>query len=87
MTTAFLRHARLAAKNLNIAALPLAVTVHPLNDLTPEQVQALARAAYPIVLEHLIGRAEQAPETRVPFEHPAGAVRRHPAEQDGGEGA
>lgn len=80
MTTAFLRHARLAARNLKIEALPLAVTVHPLNDLTLDQVEALARAAYPIVLGQLTGAQAQAPVSKVPFDHPAGAVGEHPGE-------
>ena len=61
VSTAFLKHGHLAAKNLQMEALPLLVTPHPLNDLTPEQVRELAQAAYPIVIEQLTGMGEQAP--------------------------
>jgi hypothetical protein len=37
------------------------------------------------VLEHLTGRGAPAAEARVPFEHPAGSVRHHPAERIGSE--
>jgi hypothetical protein len=43
--------------------LPLLVLPHPLNDLTPDQVRELARAAYPIVIEQLTGMGRQAPHT------------------------
>ena len=47
----------MAAKNLQLEALPLLVTPHPLNDLTPDQMRDLARAAYPVVIRQLTGRA------------------------------
>ena len=78
VSTAFLKHGHLAAKNLQMADLPLLVTPHPLNDLTPEQVHDLARAAYPIVLEQLTGMNKQAPHTHVKFEHPAGHAHQEP---------
>lgn len=71
VSTAFLTHGHLAAKNLQMEALPLLVTPHPLNDLTPDQVRDLARAAYPIVIEQLTGMGAQAPHTRVPYVRPA----------------
>jgi len=71
VTTAFLRHARLAAKNLKLETLPLIVTPHPLNDLTVEQVRELARAAYPTVIAQLTGAGPIPEETRIDFIHPA----------------
>lgn len=52
-------------------ALPLLVVPHPLNDLTPDEVAELARAAYPIVVEQLTGVGPQAAHTPVNFVHPA----------------
>jgi hypothetical protein len=71
VTTVFLTHARMAAKNLQLEALPLLVTPHPLNDLTPDDMRALARAAYPLVIHQLTGSGRLEKETRVPFVHPA----------------
>lgn len=71
VSTAFLTHGHLAAKNLQMAALPLLVTPHPLNDLTPDEVRELAAAAYPIVVEQLTGMGPQEPHTHVNFAHPA----------------
>ena len=71
MSTAFLTHGRLAAKNLQLDDLPLLVTPHPLNDLTPDEVRELARSAYPIVIAQLTGQGLLAQHTRVDFVHPA----------------
>ncbi len=71
VSTAFLTHGQLAAKNLQLDALPLLVVPHPLNDLTPDEVLALARSAYPIVIEQLTGQGKQALHTKVDFVHPA----------------
>ena len=71
VSTAFLTHGRLAAKNLQMDDLPLLVVPHPLNDLTPEEVRELARSAYPAVIEQLTGQGVQAQHTRVDFVHPA----------------
>jgi hypothetical protein len=71
VTIAFLRHARLAAKNLRLEKLPLLVTPHPLNDLTLEQVQALARSAYPTIIAQLTAAGAIPEETRIDFVHPA----------------
>ena len=71
VSTAFLAHGHLAAKNLQLDDLPLLVVPHPLNDLTPEEVRELARAAYPVVIEQLTGQGKQAPHTKVDFVHPA----------------
>jgi hypothetical protein len=51
--------------------LPQLVVPHPLNDLTPEQVHDLARAAYPVVIEQLTGMGKQALDTQVTYLHPA----------------
>jgi hypothetical protein len=71
VSTAFLTHGRLAAKNLQLDDLPLLVTPHPLNDLTPDEVRELARRAYPVVVEQLTGQGAQAKHTHVDFVHPA----------------
>jgi hypothetical protein len=65
VSTAFLTHGHLAAKNLQMVELPLLVLPHPLNDLTPDAVRALAQAAYPVVVEQLTGMGKQAPHTQV----------------------
>ncbi len=76
MSSAFLTHGRLAAKNLQLDELPLLVTPHPLNDLTPAEVRELARSAYPVVLEQLTGQGELAKHTKIDFVHPASRVHR-----------
>ena len=70
VSTAFHRHGRLAAKNLHIDELPLIVTPHPLNDLTPEQVKDLARACYPAIVRQLTGAAPQQKDDVIAFIHP-----------------
>jgi hypothetical protein len=71
VSTAFLTHGRLAAKNLQLDDLPLVVTPHPLNDLTPAEVRELARAAYPIVIRQLTGQGVPEKHTKVDYVHPA----------------
>ena len=71
VSTAFLTHGHLAAKNLQLPDLPLLVTPHPLNDLTPDQMRELARSAYPIVLRQLTGQGPLERHTPVSFVHPA----------------
>lgn len=71
VTTAFLEHARLAARNLHIDELPLVVTPHPLNDLTPDEVRELARAAYPLIIDQLTAQGALARNVNVDFIHPA----------------
>ncbi len=71
VSTAFLTHGRLAAKNLQLDDLPLLVTPHPLNDLTPDEVRELARSAYPVIIEQLTGQGALAQHTRIDFVHPA----------------
>lgn len=82
VTTAFLRHARLAAKNLKLDQLPLLVTPHPLNDLTTEQVRELAEAAYPIVIAQLVGPGPVPAQTEVDFVHPAERTRHGSPERE-----
>ena len=60
VSTAFLTHGHLAAKNLQLEDLPLLVTPHPLNDLTADEVREMARSAYPVVLEQLTGQIGRA---------------------------
>ena len=71
VSTAFLTHGRLAAKNLQLDDLPLLVTPHPLNDLTSEEVRELARSAYPVIIEQLTGQGALEKHTRIDFVHPA----------------
>jgi hypothetical protein len=75
VSTAFLTHGRLAAKNLQLEDLPLIVTPHPLNDLTPEQMLELVRSAYPIVIEQLTRQGPLEKHTHVEFVHPAARKR------------
>ena len=75
MSSAFLTHGRLAAKNLQLDELPLLVTPHPLNDLTPAEVRELARSAYPVVLEQLTGQGVLEQHTKVDYVHPAARNR------------
>ena len=53
-----------AAKNLQLDELPLLITPHPLNDLTPDEVRDLARGAYPVDLKQLTGQGELAKQRR-----------------------
>lgn len=71
VSTAFLTHGHLAAKNLQLDDLPLLVTPHPLNDLTPGEMRELARAAYPVVIRQLTSMGPQEKATRIDFVHPA----------------
>ena len=76
VTTAFLKHARLAAKNLKLEKLPLLVTPHPLNDLTLDEVKELARAAYPSIIAHLTEPGPLPEQSDVDFVHPAERAKR-----------
>jgi hypothetical protein len=76
VSTAFLAHGRLAAKNLQMDDLPLLVTPHPLNDLTPDEVRELARSAYPVVVAQLTGQRALEKETRIDFVHPSARATR-----------
>jgi len=87
VSTAFLTHGRLAARNLQLDDLPLVVTPHPLNDLTPEQVRELARSAYPIIVEQLTGQGVLEQHTRVDYVHPAARNRVHGGTAPGTEAA
>jgi len=83
VTTAFLKHARLAARNLKLEKLPLLVTPHPLNDLTLDEVKALARAAYPKIIAHLTASSPLPEESSVDFVHPAERAKRAGGETGG----
>ena len=65
----------MAAKNLQLDDLPLLVTPHPLNDLTPEQMLELARAAYPVVLMQLTGQGKLERHTHIDYVLPANKQR------------
>jgi hypothetical protein len=71
VTTAFLTHAQLAARNLQLDDLPLLVTPHPLNDLTAEQMRELARVAYPVVVMQLTQQGAIDKHTAIDYVHPA----------------
>ena len=72
----------MAAKNLQLDDLPLLVTPHPLNDLTPEQMLELARAAYPVVLTQLTGQGTLEKHTHIDFVHPAKKQRAARAQKE-----
>jgi len=71
VSTAFLTHARLAAKNLQIDNLPVVVGPHPFNDLKPEELRELAAAAYPLIVGQLTGQGTLALNAHADFVHPA----------------
>lgn len=75
VSTAFLTHGRLAAKNLQLEDLPLLVTPHPLNDLAPDEVRELARSAYPVVIRQLTGQGTLDRHTLIDFVHPAARAK------------
>jgi hypothetical protein len=64
-------HARLAAKNQKIDDLPILITPHPLNDLTPDQLKEMAVAAFPVILEQLTGQGVLALNHPIDYVHPA----------------
>jgi hypothetical protein len=68
-------HARHAAKNLRIDELPLLITPHPINDLTPDQVHEMARIAYPTIVKQLTS-SELAANTRIDYVLPSDRVKR-----------
>ena len=68
-------HARHAAKNLNVDELPLLITPHPINDLTPDEVRDMAKVAYPTIVKQLTGSELEA-NTRIDYVLPAERVRR-----------
>ena len=71
LTTAFLTLGRQAAKSLKIEDLPLAITPHPLNDLTVDEVRELADAAYPVMLDQLISQKPLPRDAYIEFVRPA----------------
>ena len=71
VSSAFLTHGHLAAKNLQLPDLPLVVTPHPLNDLTAAEMRELARSAYPLVIRQLTASEPLERHTYVAFAHPA----------------
>jgi|GEM_PF-2542991 len=68
-------HGRHAAKNLHIEELPLLVTPHPVNDLTPEQVREMAQIAYPLIVKQLTGQDVLEQTTKIPYARPAARLR------------
>lgn len=55
---------------MHIDDLPLVVTPHPLNDLTPDEVRELAVAAYPLIVQQLTGQSVNGQDARVDFLRP-----------------
>ena len=68
-------HARHAAKNLNVDELPLLITPHPINDLTPDEVRDMAKVAYPTIVKQLTGSELEA-NTKIDYVLPAERARR-----------
>jgi len=62
-------------KHLNVDALPLIVTPHPLYDLPPDELAKLARCAFPLVVAQLTGSGAPAAQLRVEYERPASVAR------------
>lgn len=72
ITTAFLGHAKAAAKHLHIADLPIVVAPHPLYDLEPAELRELAKFAYPMIIEQITTQGRFVSIKRVDYERPAG---------------
>lgn len=68
-------HARYAAKNLHIDDLPLLITPHPINDLTPEQLREMAQVAYPVIVKQLTSQENEL-DTQIDYVHPAVLARK-----------
>ena len=68
-------HARHAAKNLRLDELPLLITPHPINDLTPDEVREMAKVAYPTILKQLTGNELEA-NTKIDYVLPAERAKR-----------
>lgn len=62
-------------KHLNVDALPLIVTPHPLYDLPPEELAKLARCAFPLLVQQLTGDGPPAAQLRVEYERPGSTAR------------
>ena len=75
-------HARHAAKNLNVDELPLLITPHPINDLTPDEVRDMAKVAYPTIVKQLTGSELEA-NTKIDYVLPAERARRAAKAQSG----
>lgn len=75
MSTAFLKHGHLAARNLQLEDLPLLVTPHPLNDLKPDEVREMAVSAFPVVVRQLTGQEPLEKDTLIDFTHPAARAK------------
>jgi hypothetical protein len=68
-------HARHAAKNLRLDELPLLITPHPINDLTPDQVLDMAKIAYPTIVKQLTSSELEA-NTKIDYVLPAERAKR-----------
>jgi hypothetical protein len=66
--------------------LPLIVTPHPLNDLTPDQVRELAQAVYPLIIKQLTNSGPIEQNVYAEFVHPASRGKRAKAEVGGNAG-
>jgi hypothetical protein len=77
VSASFRMHARLAAKNQGIDSIPILITPHPVNDLTPEQLREMAQAAFPVILEQLTGQGLLAQNQPIDYVHPAVRNRLH----------
>jgi hypothetical protein len=70
-------HARLAAKNQNIPDIPILITPHPVNDLTPGQLKEMAIAAFPVIVEQLTSQGVIPKEQPIDYVHPAVLAKLH----------
>jgi hypothetical protein len=70
-------HARLAAKNQDIPDVPILITPHPVNDLTPDQLKEMAVAAFPVIVEQLTSQGVLPPNQPIDYVHPAVRAKLH----------
>jgi len=67
-------HARHAAKHLHIDDLPLLITPHPVNDLTPDQLREMAQVAYPVIVKQLTSQENEL-DTKIDYVLPSVRAR------------
>jgi hypothetical protein len=70
-------HARLAAKNQAISDIPILITPHPVNDLTPEQLKEMAVAAFPVIVDQLTSQGVLPQNQPIDYVHPAVRANLH----------
>jgi len=55
---------------MGLEGLPMVIAPHPVNDLQPDPLAELARAAYPIIIKQLTSQGEFDACAKVDFVHP-----------------